>query len=80
LEHGKVRVVELTMPGDSPLAGRHVYDLRLPHDTALIAVVRDGHVIIPEPETPLIAGDEILAITTIESEELLRRTLTGETT
>src|SRR5918996_2753669 len=51
LEHGKVRIVELTMSSDSPLAGRHVYDLRLPHDTALIAVVRDGHVIIPEPET-----------------------------
>jgi trk system potassium uptake protein TrkA len=77
LEHGKVRLVELTMSPDSPLAGKHVFDLRLPHDSALIAVVRDGHVIIPEPETPLTPGDEILAITTQESEEGLRTTLTG---
>jgi Trk K+ transport system NAD-binding subunit len=34
-------------------------------------------VIIPEPETPLTAGDEILAITTSESEENLRSILTG---
>lgn len=78
LEHGKVRLVELTLPPDSPLAGRHVYDLRLPHDSALIAVVRDGHVIIPEPETPLTSGDEILAITTREAEETLLRVLLGD--
>ncbi|MGH2725820.1 MAG: potassium channel family protein [Actinomycetota bacterium] len=76
LEHGKVRLVELTLSPDSPLAGRHVYDLRLPHDAALIAVVRDGHVIIPEPETPLTPGDEMLAITTSDSEEELRSALT----
>jgi trk/ktr system potassium uptake protein len=76
LEHGKVRLVETTLDSGSPLEGKHVYDLRLPHDCALIAVVRDGHVIIPEPETPLLAGDEILAITTSDSEEALRSTLT----
>ena len=79
LEHGKVRIVELTLSPDSPLAGKHIYDLRLPHDSSLIAVVRDGHVIIPEPETPLVAGDEMLAITTQDSEEGLRATLTGST-
>jgi trk system potassium uptake protein TrkA len=78
LERGKVRLVELTLPADSPLAGKHVYDLRLPHDCALIAIVRDGHVVIPEPETPLTPGDEILAITTPNSEDQVRRTLTGE--
>src|SRR5919106_3866926 len=58
LEHGKVRLVELTLSPDSPLTGKHIYDFRLPHDSSLTAVVRDGHVIIPEPETPLVAGDE----------------------
>jgi trk/ktr system potassium uptake protein len=78
LEHGKVRLVESTLEPGSPLEGKHVYDLRLPHDCALIAVVRDGHVIIPEPETPLLAGDEIMAITTSDSEETFRLTLTGK--
>ncbi|MGH2830196.1 MAG: potassium channel family protein [Actinomycetota bacterium] len=78
LEHGKVRLVEITLPASAVMAGKHVYDLRLPHDAALVAVVRDGHVIIPEPETPLDPGDEVIAITTMEAEELLRRTLIGD--
>jgi len=77
LEHGRVALVEVTLPADSPVVGKHIYDLRLPHDAALVAVIRDGHVIIPEPETPLTAGDEILAIATTETEDMFRRTITG---
>ncbi len=77
LEHGKVRLVEMTLSKDTHLTGKHVYDLRLPHDAALVAVVRDGHVIIPEPETPLGEGDEIIAITTREAEDQLRQTILG---
>ncbi|MCA1830137.1 MAG: TrkA family potassium uptake protein [Actinomycetota bacterium] len=77
LEHGRVSLVELTLPQNSLLAGSHVYDLRLPHDSALVAIIRDGHVVIPEPETPLTAGDELLAITTVDAEETLRRSLLG---
>lgn len=78
LEHGKVTLVELTLPADSEMAGRHVYDMRLPHDSALVAIIRDGHVIIPEPETPLVGGDELLAITRAEMEEQLREAISGE--
>jgi trk/ktr system potassium uptake protein len=78
LEHGKVTLVELTLPQDSEVAGHHVYDLRLPHDSALVAIIRDGHVIIPEPETPLVGGDELLAITRADQEEQLRAAISGE--
>jgi trk system potassium uptake protein TrkA len=78
LEHGRVSLVELTLPADSPLAGKHIYDLRLPHDCALVAIVRDGHVIIPEPETPIAAGDEMLAIATTETQESFRSSMLGE--
>ena len=77
LEHGRVALVEVTLPADSPVVGKHIYDLRLPHDAALVAVIRDGHVIIPEPEPPLTAGDEILAIAITETEDMFRRTITG---
>ncbi|MBI4730294.1 MAG: TrkA family potassium uptake protein [Acidobacteria bacterium] len=77
LEHGQVALVELTLPADSPAAGKHIYDLRLPHDSALVAIVRDGHVVIPQLETPLAAGDELLAITTPLAEETLRRAILG---
>ncbi|HEX9697724.1 MAG TPA: TrkA family potassium uptake protein [Actinomycetota bacterium] len=78
LEHGKVRLVEMVLPDGSPLTSKHVYDLRLPHDSALVAIVRDGHVIIPEPESPIQNGDEVIAITTSEAEDSVRRAILGE--
>jgi len=52
--------------------GRPLYELRLPPDSAIVAILRDGHVVIPQPETTVGAGDEIMAIATPENEEHLR--------
>jgi trk system potassium uptake protein TrkA len=52
-----------------------MYELRLPLDSAIVAIVRDEHVVIPQPETVLAPGDEILAIARPEAEEGLRNAL-----
>jgi len=77
LEGGKVSVVELRLPRESPNAGRPLYELRLPADAAILALVREGHVLIPQPETVVTAGDEILALASPESEEGLRAAILG---
>jgi len=39
----------------------------------VVAIVREGHVVIPQPETVLTPGDEIMAIASIDAEaELLK--------
>jgi trk system potassium uptake protein TrkA len=78
LERGQVTLVELTIDETAPVAGRPIYELRLPPDSAIVAILRRGHVVIPQPETQLVAGDEILAIATQEAEERLRTALMGE--
>jgi trk/ktr system potassium uptake protein len=75
LERGKVALVELTLREGSSAAGRPMYELRLPLDSAIVAIVRDEHVVIPQPETVLVEGDEIMAIARPEVEEELRRVL-----
>ena len=75
LERGKVSLVELTLEEDSQVVGHPMYELRLPLDSAIVAIVREEHVVIPQPETVLAAGDEVLAIATPEVEEELRRAL-----
>lgn len=77
LEGGKVALVEVTLPEGSPLAGRPLYELRLPGDSAVVAILREGHVVIPQPETVTAAGDEILALASPEAEESLRQSLVG---
>jgi trk system potassium uptake protein TrkA len=77
LEGGKVALVEMRLPVDSPNAGRALYELRLPPDTTLVAILREGHVMIPQPETALAAGDEIVALSSVDSERALRDTVMG---
>jgi Trk K+ transport system NAD-binding subunit len=40
-----------------------------------VAILRGGHVVIPQPETQLVAGDEIMAIATPEVEDAIRSAL-----
>jgi trk system potassium uptake protein TrkA len=77
LGKGKVALVEMTIDESAPIAGRPLYELRLPPDTAITAILRDGHVVIPQPETQVVPGDEVLAIATPEAEDELRTALLG---
>jgi len=77
LERGRVSVVELKLPVDSPNAGRPLFELRLPADSAILALVRESHVLVPQPETVMAAGDEIIALTSPESEKALQSAITG---
>ncbi len=42
-----------------------------------MAILRDGHVMIPQPETALAAGDEVVALSSVDSEAGLRDTVMG---
>ena len=77
LERGRVSLVELTLPEDSPNAGRALYELRMPPDSAIMAILREGHVVIPQPETVLAPGDEVIVLTAPEAEPTLRQAVLG---
>jgi trk system potassium uptake protein len=77
LEQGKVSLLEVTLDEGSPADGKTVADLAIPPDCTLVAVVRERHVITPRGETPLQAGDEVLALAAAEAEIDLMRALTG---
>ncbi len=76
---GQASLVELTLAADSPLAGQRIGDVPLPADSALVAILREGRVVLPAPEGTLEAGDEVLAVaSTPEVEAELARLLAGE--
>jgi trk system potassium uptake protein TrkA len=77
LERGRASLVEITLAEGSTAIGKQIGDLRLPPDCNLVAVVRDRHVIAPRAETPLSAGDEVVALASPEAEEPLKQALTG---
>jgi trk system potassium uptake protein TrkA len=75
LRQGQANLVEVTLPAHTPLAGAPVRRLRLPHDSALVTILRGGRVIVPQPDDSLEAGDELLFVATAAVEEDIRRAL-----
>ncbi|HEY8043799.1 MAG TPA: TrkA family potassium uptake protein [Streptosporangiaceae bacterium] len=70
-------LVELTMPDDAPLVGQRIGDINWPADTALVAILRDGRVLVPAKDDPLETGDELLFVTSEDVEDELATLLSG---
>ncbi len=78
LEKGRARLVEVTLAENSPVIGPTIRELNVPRDSTFVAVVREDHVVVPRGDTVFQAGDEVIALVTPESEDEIRRMLTGK--
>jgi len=76
LEGGQVGLVEVTLAADASVVGREIRDIQIPRDATFVAIVRKDHVVMPRGDTVLQPGDEVLAIVTPESEDMVRAVLT----
>lgn len=68
---GQANLVELTLPSNTPLAGKPVRRLELPHDVALVTILRGGRVIVPQSDDPIEGDDELIFIAPEEAEGAL---------
>ncbi|POM22878.1 Trk system potassium uptake protein TrkA [Actinomadura rubteroloni] len=68
---GEANLVELTLPEDAPLGGERVGSVRWPRDTALVAILREGRVLVPTPDDTLEAGDELMFVASQDVEDEL---------
>ncbi|MFW0784825.1 TrkA family potassium uptake protein [Gordonia sp. CPCC 206044] len=72
---GQANLVELTLPANTPFAGKPVRKLALPRDAALVTILRGGRVIVPQSDDPLEGGDELIFIAPAEAEAALHDAL-----
>ncbi|MCK0440495.1 TrkA family potassium uptake protein [Gordonia alkaliphila] len=72
---GQANLVELTLPDDTPLAGKAVRRLQLPRDVALVTIIRGRRVIVPQPDDALEGGDELVFIAPEEAESELAQVI-----
>ncbi len=77
LEGGDLDVVEAQIAEDSPAVGRRPGDIQLPEGCAMFALIRGEAAQAIRPETVFQAGDKVIAITRVETEEQLHRELIG---
>ena len=73
---GQANLVEFTLGPDAYLVGKLIGSITWPTDCALVAILREGRVIVPSPDGALEAGDELLLVATTEVEEELDALLT----
>ena len=78
LEGGELQIVEAQLDAESPVIGRELRELELPEGSHVAVLIRDDRAIALRPETRLLNGDKLLAVTTAEGESELRSLLIGE--
>jgi trk system potassium uptake protein TrkA len=72
---GNANLVELTLSADSPYVGTPTGLVPFPENCALVTILRDGQVYVPDVEQPLEAGDELLFVVPAEVEAGLEQLL-----
>ncbi|MDG6104634.1 TrkA family potassium uptake protein [Dactylosporangium aurantiacum] len=73
----EANLVEITLPETAPYVGHPVREVPLPHDSALVAILRGKRVLVPTPDDPLEAGDELVFVVTSEMEDSVRAVILG---
>lgn len=71
------RLSEIRLAESSPACGVKLADLGLPRESTVVAIVRDGKVVMPGGDVPLFAGDEVVVLAMVECEDEVRRVLIG---
>jgi len=71
-------LIRLTVGEQAKVVGSPLGEIGLPAEAKMIALLREGQVIIPQGATPLHAGDEILSIAPQDSIQDLKHRFLGE--
>jgi trk system potassium uptake protein TrkA len=75
---GRVNVTEIVLDSSSPVAGKHLKDIKLPENALVAVVIREGKPIIPRGASLLVQGDSVVLITLPENHGPVLRAFTGE--
>jgi cell volume regulation protein A len=68
-------LLTMTVPTGSALHSVSVLELRLPDPSVINLIIRDGHTFVPNPDTQLRSGDELLIVTTRRQRDNAERRL-----
>ena len=74
---GKVQIVEVRIPSDSPVNGKKLWEINLPKETVVGCILREEKTIIPRGDTRIYVGDSLVVIATNGQELAAIRELTG---
>lgn len=74
---GRVQVVEVQIPAESPVAGKKLWEITFPKDAIIGCILRSDTTLIPRGDTRILAGDTLVVITGNGQEVNTVHALTG---
>lgn len=77
-KRGKLALVRVDLSSDSPILEKCVKDIVLPENCVLVTIVRGENIIFPKGDTVLKKGDDVVALTSIENEQVLLDLMLGK--
>lgn len=77
-EKGKLSLIRVDLPDNSPVVNKRVQDLKLPPQSVLVSIVRGDDVIIPKGDTTLHSNDYVIALTLLEHKKQLLNYFIGD--
>ena len=77
-KRGKLSVVRVDLPEDSPVINKSLQQIILPKDSVLVSIIRGNEMIVPKGDTILLPQDDVIALTKIENEQQLLNFLLGK--
>jgi len=77
-KRGKLAIVRVDLPADSPVINKEVKDVILPENSVLVSILRQDDVIVPKGNTVFKPGDDVVALTLIGNEPQLLNLLAGK--
>jgi len=77
-KRGKLAIVRVDLPEDSPVINKEVKDVELPPESVLVSILRGEEVIVPKGNTVLKIGDDVIALTLVGNEPQLLNLLVGK--
>jgi trk system potassium uptake protein TrkA len=77
-KRGKLAIVRVDLPTDSPVINKTLQELQLPPDSVLVSIIRGDEVIVPKGNTMLLAQDDLIALTLVQNEQQLLNYLIGK--
>ena len=77
VERGNAAILELEVKENSPIAGKKIKELGEPKETVIVALYKDGELIIPTPERQVKPGEKILILTKKEKTKLVEKFVQG---
>lgn len=80
LREAGVSFVEAKVLPGSAAVGKSIKELGVPEDFVVSLIVRAGKGVVPHGDTIIADNDEIIAVTTIDDEDVLKRLLAGNMT